>query len=316
MDVRAARTALLAGLLIFSVLWTSQPAAVKGWGSDGHEIAGRAAAMKLPREMPAFFRSAVDQLGFLNNEPDRWRDRAESSIDKAMDQAFAPDHFLDLEEIPSVVLGSVNRYDYAEEVFKLRKKPWQTGFAPYRILELFQRMRVAFRLWRAETEAKKRKWIEQRIVNDGGIMGHYVADLSNPLHTTIHYNGWVGANPNGYTPVTREYNQGFHYRFEEEFVKSKIQLKDVAPGVSEQGRAIEKPREEILKYLRDSNALVEQTYILDKRERFNAATASPEHKKFVAGRLAAGAGMLRDLWWTAYVTSDPALTPKPKAGTN
>ncbi len=312
MNAQAARVALFALLFFTAAFWAARPTPVQGWGPDGHDISGRAAAMKLPREMPGFFRTSVEQLGFLNNEPDRWRDRAESTIDKAMDQAFAPDHFLDLEEVPPVVLGAVNRYDYAEELFKLRKKPWQTGFAPYRILELFQRMRVDFRLWRTETNEKKRKWIEQRIVNDGGIMGHYVADLANPLHTTIHYNGWTGNNPNGYTSVTREPNQGFHYRFEEEFVKSKIQLNDVTSKVSEKGRVIEKPREEILKYLRDSNALVEQAYILDKQERFNAATASAEHKKFVAERLAFGAEMLRDLWWTAYVTSDPALSPKPK----
>ena len=69
------------------------------------------------------------------------------------------------------------------------------------------------------------------------------------------------------------------------------------------------PREEIWRYLQSSNKLVEQLYILDKQEKFNATTKSPEHKKFVSERLAAGTQMLRDLWWTAWVTSDPKLTP-------
>ena len=38
-----------------------------------------------------------------------------------------------------------------------------------------------------------------------GVMGHYVGDASQPLHTTIHHHGWVGPNPNGYTT-----NRTFH----------------------------------------------------------------------------------------------------------
>ena len=32
-----------------------------------------------------------------------------------------------------------------------------------------------------------------------GVMGHYVGDCAQPLHTTKHHNGWVGENPHGYT---------------------------------------------------------------------------------------------------------------------
>ena len=32
-----------------------------------------------------------------------------------------------------------------------------------------------------------------------GVMGHYVGDASQPLHTTVHHHGWVGENPNHYS---------------------------------------------------------------------------------------------------------------------
>ena len=32
-----------------------------------------------------------------------------------------------------------------------------------------------------------------------GILSHFVGDASQPLHTTKHYNGWVGNNPKQYT---------------------------------------------------------------------------------------------------------------------
>jgi len=299
---------LLCSLVIAAVLIEHSYDA-HGWGPQGHELSGRAAAMKLPEQMPKFFRKAVDQLSYLNPEPDRWRSRDESNLDKALDSAYAPDHFLDLELVPPAASGAVNRYEFTAELIKAGQKPTTAGFVPFRILELFQSLRIEFRLWRAEQDSSKRGWIEQRIINDAGVLGHYVSDVANPHHTTIHYNGWSGDNPNGYTVFTREPNQGIHYRFEEEYVKTHIQLNDMLPLIGKE-RVVAKPREEIWNYLRSSNALVERLYILDKQEKFNAETRSPEHKKFVSERLAAGAQMLRDLWWTAWVSSaTPAPTP-------
>jgi hypothetical protein len=294
-------------LLIAIATLTFNLSDVRGWGPEGHEISGRAAAMKLPKEMPGFLRQSVDQLAYLNFEPDRWRDKVESNQDRALNSASAPDHFLDLELVPERATKAVNRYDFVAEMIKAAVKPTKAGFLPYRILELFQRLRVNFRLWRAETDPQKRQWIEQRIVNDAGILGHFVSDGANPHHTTIHFNGWNGYNPKGYTRFSRE--RGIHYRFEEEFVGAQIKFNDVTPLISEKAKVIENPRQEIWRYLRDSNALVEELYILDKREQFSKENLAPEHKKFVAARLAAGAQMLRDLWWTAWVTSDPASAP-------
>ncbi|MGH9843700.1 MAG: hypothetical protein ACREEM_33610 [Blastocatellia bacterium] len=295
-------------MLIALAMPTICPSDVQGWGPEGHAMAGRAAAMKLPAEMPKFFRNAADQLSYLNPEPDRWRDRVESNLDRAMDSAAAPDHFLDLELVPDAATRALNRYEFTAEMIKAGQPPTKAGFAPYRILELFQRVRAEFRLWRAETNGARRRWIEQRIINDAGILGHYVTDLSNPHHTTIHFNGWSGQNPKGYTVFTSEPDQGIHFRFEEQYVKTHIQLNDILPLVSA-ARTIERPREEIWNYLRSSNRLVEQLYILDKQEKFNDQTRSPEHKKFVSERLAAGAAMLRDLWWTAWMTSQLPAAP-------
>ncbi|MGH9853674.1 MAG: hypothetical protein ACREBD_27865 [Blastocatellia bacterium] len=305
---RIATTLLL--LLIVAAMLIIRPHNVEGWGRHGHELSGRAAAMRLSEQMPRFFRKAVDQLSYLNPEPDRWRDRAESDLDKALDSAYAPDHFLDLELIPSAAFNAVNRYEFTAELIKAGQKPTTAGFVPFRILELFQSLRIQFRLWRAERDSNKRKWIEQRIINDAGVLGHYVSDAANPHHTTIHFNGWSGDNPKDYTVFTCEPNQGIHYRFEELYVQTHIQLNDLLPLIGKE-RIVAKPREEIWDYLRSSNARVERLYILDEHEKFNAETKSPEHKKFVNERLAAGAQMLRDLWWTAWMTSAPAPTPAP-----
>ncbi|MEY4166758.1 MAG: hypothetical protein RIR52_582 [Acidobacteriota bacterium] len=281
---------------------------VRGWGAHGHAISGKAAATRLPDTMPGFFRKAADQLSYLNPEPDRWRDRLESQIDRGMDTAAAPDHFLDLELVPASARQALNRYDFTAEMIKAGQKPTTAGFSPYRMLELFQQLRISFRLWRVETDRQKRQWIEQRIINDAGILGHYVTDTANPHHTTIHFNGWSGPNPNEYTTYSRE--RGIHFRFEEEFVGARIAINDIYPLMVAEARTIRKPREELWDFVQKSNALVEQLYILDKQEPFAATTTSAAHKKFAVERLAAGATMLRDLWWTAWITSDDA---KPAA---
>src|SRR5262245_21456080 len=118
---------LLIFLLIIAAALIRPLSEARGWGPHGHEISGRAAAMKLPEQTPKFFRKAVDQLSYLNPEPDRWRDRAESDMDKAMDSAYAPDHFLDLELVPSAAFNAVNRYKFTAELLKDARKPTAPG---------------------------------------------------------------------------------------------------------------------------------------------------------------------------------------------
>lgn len=294
-------SACLLSLITLSLLF---PPAALGWGEQGHLMAGRVAAMKLPKDMPKFFRKSVDQLSYLNPDPDRWRDRGESNLLPTLNAATAPDHYIDIEIVPEGALNSPDRYAFMNELIKAGRKPNEAGFLPYRIIEVFQRLRVEFRLWRQEKDSKRRDWIEQRIIDDAGILGHYVADGSNPHHTTIHHNGWVGDNPKGYTT-----ERDFHFRFEAEYVRTHIQPNDLLPKISNDARVIDQPREAVIRYLRESRSKLEELYELEKREKFGPDTKSPDHKNFAATQLAAGAQMLRDLWWTAWMTSTPIPNP-------
>ena len=119
----------------------------------------------------------------------------------------------------------------------------------------------------------------------------------------MHHNGWVGENPKGYST-----DNTIHFRFEGQYVQTHLQVSDVLPLVGE-ARVIAKPREEVIAYLQTSRSFLEKLYELEKKEAFGTATQSEEHKKFVQERLAAGAQMLRDLWWTAWVTSEAPAKP-------
>lgn len=116
-------------------------------------------------------------------------------------------------------------------------------------------------------------------------MEAYVADGSQPLHTTIHYNGWVGANPKGYAT-----HGGIHAEFETAYVSRNIATTDFA-NLVHAPEHIADPFGSYMQYLRTSNKLVEKVYELDKAGGFRAA-GSREAFDFTAQRLAAGSQML------------------------
>ncbi len=282
--------------------------AVAPWGQAGHEMAARAATEAVPSEMPAFFREATDQLVYLNPEPDRWRERTL----REMDQAFQYDHYIDLENVPSGILKPDgleprSRFTFLRVLYRagIARPEQEVGFLPYRIVELYQRTVASWRRWRTEDDPERRRWIEERIVADAGVMGHYVTDASQPHHTTIHFNGWNrdAPNPNGYT-----LDNGFHARFESGFVGAHVTLDDVrryvrrGPPPSVAGAA----REAVFEHVMASHAEVETLYRIERDVGFDPdKPASPEAREFAARRLASGADMLAALWWSAWLESAP-----------
>ena len=138
--------------------------------------------------------------------------------------------------------------------------------------------------------------VEHAIIFYAGWLGHYVADGSQPLHTTIQYNGWVGPNPNGYTT-----EHGIHAKFESTYVAQNITPKDFARFVHAPERLAD-PFSDYVAYLRESNRHVEKVYALDKAGGFTGK-GSPEAFDFTTHRLAAGSQMLLNLWYTAWLES-------------
>jgi hypothetical protein len=269
------------------------------WGAHGHEIIGLVAAETLPQAMPGFFRDAAAQLSYLNPEPDRWRDRLERQLDPAMDAAHSPEHYINFEILPEGAILAPGRYAYMDTLAAHGVALPGPGLLPWRILEITQRIRVGFRSWRSTEDPHQRAWIEQRIINDAGILGHYVADASNPHHTSIHHNGWVGDNPRGFTT-----DRTFHRRFESIYIAENITSDDVRQAIDREAQVFPDLREATWQYLQESHSLVERLYELDLEEAFGPNTSGETHRAFASDRLAAGAEMLRDLWWTAWMTSE------------
>jgi len=319
MDHTALRSpfrALLAIVLI--ILFAPVPSS--GWGPEGHLMINQIAASYAPAEMPKFFRDAGTRLAYLASEPDRWRDKRDAQLKAAQE----PEHYIDLERVDWMTEFPPNRWQFVHALYDKRATaahpddllPERVGLLPYETIEVYQRLREAFRQYRQLTsEHKPTEAVEQDAVFYAGWLGHYVGDTSQPMHTTIHYDGWVGPNPNGYavhaepvpgTPPA----PGLHWKFETSFVAANIKIEDVTPHMHPVQR-LNDPFQDYMKFLRGSHGRVEQLYQLDKTKAFDGS-GTPEGKRFVAENLAAGAQMLVNMWYTAWLESAETEPPAPK----
>jgi hypothetical protein len=264
------------------------------------------AASKLPESVPGFLRSdaAVAEIEYLGPEPDRWRSRAEPELSAVQ----APEHFIDLE--PADALGPLprNRLDFEAKVFAAGQRPEKIGLQPWEATEVWERLKASLREYRALAAAgKSTREVEAAAIFYAGWLGHYVGDASQPLHTTIQYNGWTGPNPNGYTTA-----HDIHWQFEGPFVAANEHEADVRAKMTEPKVIEGDIFDNYVKYLRQTNTFVEKVYQLEKAGGFVGA-GSAESREFTAERLAAGASMLRDMILTAWVDSAQPV-PDPYAG--
>ena len=295
----AAAAALVVGLVV-------QPEPAFAWGNEGHRIINRLAATTLPESVPGFLRSeaAVAEIEYLGPEPDRWRSRAEPELSAAQ----APEHFIYLE--PADALGPLprNRLDFEAKVFAAGQRPEKIGLQPWEATEVWERLKAALREYRTLSAAgKSTKEVEAAALFYAGWLGHYVGDASQPLHTTIQYNGWTGPNPNGYTTEHQ-----IHWQFEGPFVAANEHEADVRPMMTAPKVIEGDIFDSYVKYLRQTSTYVEKVYQLEKAGGFVGA-GSAESREFTAARLAAGASMLRDMILTAWVDSAQPV-PDPYAG--
>jgi hypothetical protein len=280
------------------------PAPAGAWGGKGHSMQAQTALEKLPAGMPPFFTSAVEQLKALASEPDRWRTGEQPSLAATT----GPDHSLKWEIVPKPLPR--NRYQFIIQLVQSGKLAVEKvsvqdfGSSPYAIAEWAEMLTGAFRRWRAAPESTaaeraSKRHHEQSILFMAGILAHWTTDGSNPMHVSIHIHGWspLVPNPNGYE------GKDLHARYESKYLDAAVGQQDVARFVKEEPRLLGNWLSEAADYIEACNRHVEQIYIWDKTAPFGSGQEPAEARPFTAARLADGARMLRDVWYSAWVKS-------------
>jgi hypothetical protein len=325
------KTSPVLRLILLSALGTAVTASA--WDYEGHRMVNQVALAALPADFPAFVRepASAERIAFLAGEPDRWR----SVADLPIKHANGMDHYLDLEQLAEAGLTpdsvSAMRYVFATQFASGRlvnpanyaeidpaknsdrSREWP-GFAPWAISEYYGKLKAAFSYLKAFEEAGTPEEIANaraNIIYVMGIMGHYVGDCAQPLHTTHHHNGWVGENPNGYTKWP-----GIHSWIDGGFInKSGLTTAALLPAVTPAQPLVLSAAAggrdplftAVMNYVVEQQKLVEPLYALEKKGVFKSdvAATSVEGQDFIKARLLTGGQMLGALWVTAWKKAGP-----------
>ena len=303
------------------------------WDYEGHRVVNQLALASLPTNFPAFVRepAVAERIAFLAGEMDRWR----NTPDLPLKHYSFPDHYIDVEELADYGLRPemlpVFRYDFIAQLALIRKaRPEKfpeaaaagnqdhtrelVGLLPWGIAESVGKLKSGFSYLKAFEEAGAPEEIANaraNIIYVMGVMGHLVADASQPLHTTIHHHGWVGANPHRYTT-----NRGFHSWIDGGYfhktgganVKALEARLRPARLVSINGRAA-KPEEMFqaaMLFLVEQHKQVEPLYQLDKGGKLSGdGEKGLEGKGFLENQLLKSGQLLGDYWVSAWEQAPP-----------
>jgi hypothetical protein len=319
MLLRRRTTAIGAALAAFAL---AHPAPAGAWGATGHRLPGEAAILALPDDAPAFLRGPeiAQEIGELSREADRSRDSGAPH-----DPDLNPSHFVSVGD-DLLIGGGVSlrdlppaRAEYDAALRAAGADPYKVGFLPYAIQDGWQQLVKDLAYWRADvagaahakTDAEQLWFERDRLLHerltlrDLGYWAHFVEDASQPMHVSVHRDGWGDyPNPEGF-PTT----PGLHARFEGAFVRANVQWAEIAaliPPYRPRDGAI---RAWTIDYLVATQSQAPPLYALAKRQPFYRPETA--QKAFVVERLAAGATELRDLVMEAWRASAAASVGYP-----
>jgi hypothetical protein len=239
--VRARRTAVA---LLGALALGSPPAS--GWFTEGHRRVTEDAVRRLGPELPASFRSGAAAIGAAAVDPDLWKTRAVP----VLDDREAPDHYYNWELLDHAPPPE-RRSEALAEMARRGLEPRRVGLLPYAVVEGAERLALCF--------AELRRWPEDETIVwkcrlAAGWLAHYAGDLTQPLHTSIHHDGW--ANPDGASPGT-----GFHFRIDPLFERVPLDREAALAGLDP--RAIDQPWPLVLATLEESHSKVDAAYALE-----------------------------------------------------
>lgn len=309
--MRRLLTAAAAGLALIA------PHAAFAWGERGHAVIDTAAIEAIPDDGPVFLKAHRDFIAASASQPDSWRGNAEgfSKIIEDPNHGWFREQFTFLKPIPR------SRYEFVLALYDhhlqikdsdpqtaARTNVRWTGTLPYAAMEAYDRIVVCMRQVRKlSSQGRDPKFAEQNCAFDVARLGHYIGDGANPMHNSIHSDGWRGDNPEGFTT-----DRTVHGRFESGFVDAiALTPADIMPRIGVPARQEGEMFDLLLAYLDESGDKVQEVYQLEQRNGFADATDG-QVREMVYERTAAGAAMLRDMLCRAWAGSaSPPSEVKP-----
>jgi len=175
-------------LILLVALFLAMPNAAFAWHDAGHMAATTFALAALPEDVPEFFREGGELAAGSVTDPDMFtRPVAPWELHSVESQ----EHFFDVEFLTAGEekwILPATRFEFLEQCYDRKTKPYRVGLAPYAVMEWTQRLTVAFAEHRRRPDDQA---VRQKCLVYAGILAHYAGDVCQPLHTSIHYDGKV-----------------------------------------------------------------------------------------------------------------------------
>ena len=297
------------------------------WGHTGHVGISQLAIQQLPTDLPAFVRTAqaVQLVGELGAEADESKTTGIVTsgptgriitAPTVHDAERDPGHYIDIDDNGFVLGGAValNAMPPTREAFDTAQRAatgpggqtqYTAGYLHYNLIDGFQQVRKDFGIWRAlqaglrtATTPADQAYFQYQLqlrqqltLRDIGYWSHFVADASQPMHVSVHFNGWGNyPNPRGFTTA------GIHAPFEGSFVRNFIDFNAVNAAIPAYRDCRCTIEQRVPQYLAQTLSQVVPVYeaagIGPGADLFR--TAQPAEVAIATQQLAAGAAELRD----------------------
>ncbi len=269
--------------IIFFVLGLAADRAAFSWGPTAHRLVNSWAVESLPPETRGFFEANRQFLIEHASDPDLRipKDRTERRQHYIYLDKFGSFPYL---ELPHSFKLAVERYG-SGRVNRDGLLPWQIGTYSLRLTNAF----------------RAHNWEE--VKTSAVLLGHYVADAHDPLHTTQNYDGQL----TGQT--------GLADRFEIRLVDRYYNFFIFSPDTATK---IDDPTEYAFEIVLEANTWVNRIILADRRSREDLPSFNEDY--FDRFYSQAGATAMRELnaaahdtgsyWYTAWLNAGRPELPK------
>ncbi|WP_443751128.1 hypothetical protein [Asticcacaulis solisilvae] len=287
------------------------------WGDTGHRLVGEEAMRALPKGLPAFLYrvQSIKDVGQFSREPDIWR-KAGAIHDAERD----PAHLMRLDDTGLTLAGTdlgnmpATHSDYDAAVRAHGGDPIKAGHLYYSLSDAWAQVRKDFGVMRVidlaiakEKDKPKLADLKEALrrrqdltLRDIGILSHYAGDATQPMHVSIHYDGWGDLpNPDGFT------TEHVHWPVEGPYVHDHVTQAMVHDRVSPLTSCAGTQESCIAARLKRNWTQVVPLYKLEKTGAFKPD--SNVGAEYLATLLGRGASDLRDMVADAWTQSTDAV---------
>jgi len=278
---------------------------VSSWGFLVHRSVNQLAIYQLPKEVQPFFYENVEYLVREAIRPDVRR-----NDDKTEDKK----HFIDFEAYGDSAAWNMP-WSWNEAVKKYgRDSLLEYGYAPYEIMAVKEKLTGAFR-----------KQNKDSILFYAADLGHYLADINVPLHTSLNYDGQLTGQ------------KGLHSLWES--MIPELELKNYNLSSRHKARYLKNPEAQVWGAARRSFNLTKDLFRLEaevsknftpeqkyrtqiRRDKevktYTTAFAKAYSKSLgntINNQLIAATNLIADMWFTSWVDAGkPDLSKLLKTG--